>query len=812
MGSHLLRSLVINDFKRNKAINITLFLFLLISALLMATGALVIERLTGSLDQIFDIAQPPHFMQMHVGTLDPEAINEFSASTGMVKSLEIQNMVNIEGVNIAFERQDKTTGSLSDSMMDNYFIAQNRSFDYLLDLHNQIIKVNPNQIGVPVSYARQKNIQVGDTLHITVGDVIMDFSVAYLVRDAQMGSSLASSIRFVVHGEDFKRLKEKALRQEYIIAFRLNQEEDINAFSDLYQQEAANMPKNGVAITLPLIKLVNGIGDGLMSGVIILVSLILIAIAMFNMRFAVLSSLEDEVKEIGTLKAIGLKHSEINGIYKAKYRILTRLACLVAGGLSFFTANLFLDNIALNFGLAKTTMLTYIVPFLAVALMYLIVMLSLNKTLKTLSHMTILDALKEGRLISRKGKNKTKFVSKLKSSIFSTDLTLGLHQYKQNLKPWTLFMVVFFLSTFTILLPLNIYMTMSSPEFTNYVGAAKSDIRMSVEYHPKLQGMVSDIASQLASDPEVSKWHQFKIIKGKIDILVDGQKEKTTFLVEAGDYSLFPVAMTEGYLPAKAGEIALSTLNQNRLGLALKDTLELELGGNPQTFTVVGTYQDITNGGLTAKIASSGLTGKAGSSDPAVNVGLDHQGDIAQYAFFVDVAEGVNKNALADAWGKKYPRAKVIPLDKFIHQTLGTVTDSLGIAVIAVFMLAMVIVGLICVLFMTLRMHKNHSEDAALLAIGFKQGSIRYMYCLQSLISMIIGITLGALASLYLGEFVVGGMLSLMAFGLTQMTFLIQPGYFILLGCMAPLAIGLLLTWQVTGRISKTQLMALSGE
>ncbi len=803
MGSHLLRSLVINDFKRNKAINVTLFLFLLISALLMATGALVIERLTGSLDQIFDIAQPPHFMQMHVGTLDPEAINDFAVDTGMVKSIAIQDMVNIEGVNIAFERQDKTTSSLSDSMMDNYFIEQNKSFDYLLDLHNQIIKVNQKQIGVPVSYARQKNIQVGDTVHITVGDVIMDFSVAYLVRDAQMGSSLASSIRFVVHGEDFKLLKEKALRQEYIIAFRLNQEGDINAFSDLYQQEMANMPKNGIAITLPLIKLVNGIGDGMMSGVIILVSLILIAIAMLNMRFAVLSSLEDEVKEIGTLKAVGLKNSEINGIYKAKYRFLTRFACLLAGGLSFVTANLFLDNIALNFGLGKITIFTSIVPFLAVALMYLIVMLSLNKTLKTLSHMTILDALKEGRLINRKGKNKTKFVSKLKSSIFSTDLTLGLHQYRQNLRPWTLFMVVFFLSTFTILLPLNIYMTMSSPEFTNYVGAAKSDIRMSVEYQPKLQGVISDIAGQLASDPEVSKWHQFKILKGKIDILVDGQKEKTTFLVEAGDYSVFPVKMSEGHLPTKAGEIALSTLNQNRLGLSLKDTLELEIGGSSQTFTVVGTYQDITNGGLTAKVASSGLTGKAGLVD---------QGDIAQYAFFVDVTEGANKNALADAWGKKYPSAKVIPLDKFIRQTLGTVTDSLGIAVVAVFMLAIMIIGLICILFVTLRMHKNHSEDAALLAIGFKEGAIRYMYCLQSLISMTIGITLGALASLYLGELVVGGMLSLMAFGLTQITFLIQPGYFILLGCIAPLAIGLLLTWQVTGRISKTQLMALSGE
>jgi putative ABC transport system permease protein len=796
MRRGILKSLVVNDLKRNKAINMTLFLFLFISALLMATGALVIERLSGSLDQIFEIAQPPHFMQMHVGPIDRDGIERFAAGTGMVKAVEIQDMVNVEGLNIVFERKDLSVVSLSDSMMDNYFITQNKTFDYLLDLENRIVELHAGEIGVPVSYAKQKQVEVGDTAHITVEGRVLDLKVAYIIRDAQMGSSLASSIRFLVNAEDFKVIKENTLRHESIIGFRLKNEGDINAFSDLYQQEASGMPKNGVAITLPLIALMNGIGDGLMSGVIMLVSLVLVIIAILNMRFTVLSALEDEVKEIGTLKAIGLRNRDINGVYKVKYRFLTLLACLMAAFASFLVANVFLDNISLNFGVSETSIITYMVPFLAVLLMYMIVMLSLHRVLRIVAQMTILDALKEGRIVSAKGKHKARFVAKLRRGFSNLDFKLALHQYRQNLKPWLLFIVVFLLSTFTILLPLNMYMTMSSPEFTNYVGAAKSDMRITVEYHSKLDGVIMDMEKQLASDPQVLKWNRFKSIKGKVAMRGDSEGEMTSFLVESGNYDMFPVKMDMGRLPDKAGEIALSSLNQNKLGLAIGDSLTVMLADAPEIFEVVGVYQDITNGGLTAKIFSG------------------YDGDIAQVAFFADLSEtaDVRTDGIAEAWGKKFPSAKVIPVEKLIEQTLGSLTASLRIAVVAVFILAIAIMGLISVLFITLRMHKNDAEDGVLLAIGFNARSIRWMYCIQSLISMVIGIALGAAGSLFLGESLMRLMLSMMQFGLTQMTFLIQPLTFIVIGCIIPLIVGMAMTWQVTGRISKKQVTKLGCE
>lgn len=73
-------SLIKNDLVRNKAVNITLFVFLFISTLLMATGFLVIQRLSGSVDQIMNIASPPHFLQMHVGEFDRDRVEDLIIS------------------------------------------------------------------------------------------------------------------------------------------------------------------------------------------------------------------------------------------------------------------------------------------------------------------------------------------------------------------------------------------------------------------------------------------------------------------------------------------------------------------------------------------------------------------------------------------------------------------------------------------------------------------------------------------------------------------------------------------------------------
>lgn len=777
MGTKWTWHFMLGDLKANKTINITLILFIFLSSWLMASGSLTIERLRGALEANENIARPPHYLQMHVGPYYENEIQAFSDQTGMVEYMAIQKMFNVEGANIEHEK------SFSDSLLDNYFVTQNQDFDFLLDTNNQIAQMQEGEVGIPVVYSKKYDIEVGDPLKVTVGDISKIFYVKAILRDGQMGSSLASSIRFLIHEKDFNTLYKHSTRQEVIIGFRLFNEEDINAFSALYNAGNSNMPKNGVGITLPLIRLINGIGDGLMSGLIILVSGLFIVISILNIRLVLLSTLEEEAREIGALRAIGLKVKEVSGIYKMKYKLLSFIACALAVLVSYFTSGLLLKNIALNFGLSEVTLWTRLVPIFSGLLVYGVIQLAIRRLLKGLNKMNIVSLLTEGRLV----KNREKIKHPRFWHIFNhSEWALSFHEYRTHFKSWILFLVVFFLLTLVILLPLNMHMTMKSKEFAEYVGAAKSHVRIAMEHKADFKEQLAQVESELKSNESVQKWAVYQTIKAEVDT----PNGKTTFLSEMGDYEAFPIHMKEGRLPLESGEIALSVLNANRLERNIGDTLTLMVNQNPLVFRVSGLYQDITNGGITAKIAP-----------------LKKIADITQSVFYVNLNSDVEKDFWVQKWSKQFDFAKVIPVEVLIDQTLGTITASLKVSVLTIVIISSIIVGLISVLFIHLKIIKNRSKDAALLAIGFNKMDIRKMYMQQAGASILLGIILGAVSSLTFGESLVSVFLSMLNFGMTQITFLISPWHFIGIGLIMPMTIGFAFTWFTTVKISSSVYM-----
>ena len=65
--------------------------------------------------------------------------------------------------------------------------------------------------------------------------------------------------------------------------------------------------------------MMNAISDGMMIAVILLISALVVTIAFMSIRFTLLAKIEDDYREIGVMKAIGLRLSDIKKIYLAKY-------------------------------------------------------------------------------------------------------------------------------------------------------------------------------------------------------------------------------------------------------------------------------------------------------------------------------------------------------------------------------------------------------------------------------------------------------------------------------------------------------------
>ncbi|MEZ5085058.1 MAG: hypothetical protein R2722_01985 [Tessaracoccus sp.] len=91
------------------------------------------------------------------------------------------------------------------------------------------------------------------------------------------------------------------------------------------------MPKNGQAVTEVMIRLVNMFSDGLVAIAFVFASLLLIAIALLNVRFVIRGTLEDDIHEIGAMKAIDIPSRTIARLYLLRYGAMTLFACIDRG-------------------------------------------------------------------------------------------------------------------------------------------------------------------------------------------------------------------------------------------------------------------------------------------------------------------------------------------------------------------------------------------------------------------------------------------------------------------------------------------------
>ena len=282
-------------------------IFVAAAAMLVSLAAILIVNLSGALDTLMTQAKTPHFMQMHSGEIDTARLTSFAEQNSNVDEFQVVEFLGIDGAQIILG-----DNSLANSVQDNGFSVQNEKFDYLLDLNGNIINVSDGEIYVPVTYMKDNTTKVGDKAVISG----KEFTVAGFLRDSTMNSSLSASKRFLVSNNDFAEIKDLG-SIEYLIEFRLKDFSKIGEFETAYA--SAGLEANGPTVTYTLFKMMNAISDGMMIAVILLVSALVVAIAFMSIRFTLLAKIEDDYREIGVMKAIGLRLSDIKKIYLAKY-------------------------------------------------------------------------------------------------------------------------------------------------------------------------------------------------------------------------------------------------------------------------------------------------------------------------------------------------------------------------------------------------------------------------------------------------------------------------------------------------------------
>lgn len=750
---------------------VVVFAFVVLSALLVASGSNLIMELSGALDALFEASRAPHFVQMHAGEIDRTEIDEWAAANEMVEEQQTMEMVTVDGSALYVGSAETPE---TNTIMDVSFVSQNPQFDFLLDLDNQVIEVAPGEVAVPIYYRERDGLRLGDTIRVADGGFDRSFRVAAFVRDAQMNPAIVHSKRFLVHEKDLSALHEHFAETEYLIEFRLRDPGQAGAFGEAYA--SSGLPKKGTSVDRNLFMTLNGLSDGIVAGVVIVLSLLLMVIAILCLRFTILATMEEDVKEIGVMKAIGVGRRDIGRIYLTKYVVIG-----VVGSTAGYLASLYLNpllsaNVMLYMGQAHKGILGWAVPMLAAGGMGLMVVISCAIILRRLRQITAVEALHSGDL--RRPAGHLQVLSLRNSGPFGVNVFLGLRDVLQRYRLFGLLCFVFLFCAFVIIVPVHFLTTIQSPSFISYMGIGQSDMRIDLRQSDDMAQRFERLLAYVESDPDVDKYSP--LVTAQFTMVGDDGAEET-LSIQTGDFSIFPLDYVEGKAPQLRNEMALSSLNAREMDKGVGHRLVLIVDGQKREMRVSGIYQDVTNGGRTAKAVLP--------YDPE---------KVLWRAVSLDVTEGSSIDAKVQEYAETFHPARVTDLEGYLSQTLGNTIAQLRKVTVVAVGVGLCVAALITSLFLTMLISKDSSQIAIMRSMGFSLRDIRVQYLSRALLLLGLGIALGTVFSNTLGQRLVSSLWALM--GASQIRFVIDPiRAYVLLPSFLMLAVSLTTLLSIRG-------------
>lgn len=547
----LFSNLILNDFKKNKAVTTVLILFFFLSVLFMAGGLRVTGTMISSMKGLNEAAIPPDYMRMHKGEYNESKVLEFVKEHDYIEAFQVVKMLNIKNSSIYYQGV-----SFEKCLMDNGFIVQNEAFDYFLDDAQNIARINPGEIGVPVYYSLELGIEQGDEILLKEGNQEMHLVVKTIIRDASMNAPLASSKRFLINQADMDKLSRHMGEWEYCFSFLLNEGTSTGMLEKDYLD--AKMPSNGVGVTLQLLNLLNAFSYGMIAFMILAISTFIIVIAMLCLSYIIGATMAEENQSLGQMKAIGFEGKAIEDLFFMKYLVIMLFSVVLGYFLAIPFEEKFSMAVVSYCGKGTEPWLKWLLSFVGMLVLILIVITKCRSIIRRNLKGTVLQLIKGDEQIKKEGHYTLpeKGFRFLNFSLAGKDLLVRWKEYR-------IVFLVFIVSTFLILLPMNISNTILDPSFITYMGVGECQIRIDLQYSEDIEQQRQVLLNHLSKDDEISKYAVFQ--NGYVQCL-NAENEWEYLRVVSGDETVFPLNYLDGQAPKKEGEIALSSLNAKELG------------------------------------------------------------------------------------------------------------------------------------------------------------------------------------------------------------------------------------------------------
>lgn len=754
----MLARMVWRDLRRRPVDVVSLIALIALSVLLATASAGLLATVAGSSDRLLDAADSPDLVQMHAGEIDEAAITAWAAEQSDIDVTQIVPLLTVDGDRMWIGDAQQTANVQQNSLM-----VPSPERDLVLTLDGTALTaVEPGTVWLPVYYEIETDARVGDVVTVTGADGFRrEVTVAGFLRDPIMNTAIASSKRLAVAAADFDAIADHTGQREYLVEFWLSDSAAAGTVSAAYLQ--SGLPATGPTVDRSTFRLLTVIGEGLDAGVVILAAALLLVVGLLCLRLSLLTAMHRELREIGVMKAIGLPTRSIRRLYLAKYGAIGVIACLLGlvAGLAVLPVMTRSLTAYMGAGSGTAPLVSAVLTALVIALLILSFVWLL---LLRIGRISAVRALRAGAGVARRGPR----LSLHRARVTPVAIRQGVIGLLRRPASFALSAAVFAVATFIVVVPLSAARTIAAPEFVSYMGIPHTDLRVDLP----ADGSTDGITAALTGDPAIDTFVVHDALRAETP---DTDGVPISVFVENGDHTTLPIAYAEGRAPSEPGEVALSLLTLARTGHHLGDSIDLTIGDTVRPTTIVGAYQDITNGGSTARTA------------------LSTTAEVVSRVITIDLADGVDPATEADRLAAELPDGRVSEVEAYRAQTLGPLAARIGSTSLVIAAVALALTGLITVMSTRMALAADRGQVAIARALGTPDRALRAQYATRVLAALAVGLPLGAFSAITLGQSVFNllfeglyGGFAMVGQGTSRIEFLSEP---LLVGVLLPAAL-----------------------
>lgn len=774
------------DLKRKKTMNVILLLFIILATMFSASGLNNVFTVVNGTDYYLDKAGIGDFAVITMGDNSTGYADNILAKADCINSYKIETC--IFGSQDSVKRADGTDVETKNTPL---FQSMSDAKLKFFDSSNQPVSdVSQGEVMIAGNFIGNNDFNVGDNIRIKLGDVEMELKIAGKVKDAFLGSDFMGNTRFLLNQTDY----DKFLADEMINAH--------------YQGEVIYIETDDVTATLSAISDIPGIAfsgarstlkmcyvmEMIVAFVVLILSICLIIVSFVVLRFSIGFTISEEYREIGVMKAIGIKNHRIRGLYIAKYLLMS----LLGGSIGFFASipfgNMLLMSVSENMVLGNDAGLLINI-FSAVGTMIIILLFAYSCTGKV-KKLTPIDAIRSGQTGERFGK---KSCLRIGSTNTRPAFFMAINDILSAPKRFMTIMISFFLCTLFVLMLVNTVSTMKSPNLITTFGT-ESDLYITDGNAMKIMGSgdnKEDVANELKRiadkiteegmpcDISVDIQYKYKVISSENEFAISCA-QSVNIPVAAYDYF-------EGTAPQNKNEIAVTPQVSEMIGAKIGDTVTIDFGTEKLDCIVTAYFQTMNNLGELIRLHDDAPTD------------MGNVAAIRQYQVdFTDDPSEKEIETRKDKIKKLFDNAEVMNATEYCIDSVSVVPTMEAVKLLLL-TITIVVVILVTVLVERSFISDERSQIALLKAIGFRNSTIISWNTLRFGIVAFAAAILAAAASIPMTDFCITPIFGMM--GASDIEFNIDPLQIFLLYPAVIFAVTILAAWFTslyTGKIKSS--------